>query len=277
MEELAIIGSGPAGLTAAIYAARAKIRVLVIEGMESGGELTKTGHVANFPGFGMDASGPEIMEAMRSHAEKAGAAFKTDVVESVDFSGDVKILNTMMGDRIEAKAVIVATGAGVEKTGKPGEGKYWGRGISACLTCDAALYAGKKAVVVGEGSGAAGAKKYLEKMGAEVPAVVALAELKSFTGDGARLTGVETASGENIAADGAFLVTARVPQTGFLGGALALDGRGHIVVTEGVKSSARGVFAAGDCMRRDRKQAIIAAGDGALAALEAQSYIAHVG
>lgn len=269
METIVIIGSGPAGLTAAIYAARAGMKPLVIEGMDQGGQLVQTSHVANFPGFGLEAKGADIIAAMRSHAEKAGARFKMDVVEKVDFSGETKKLFTMMGDEIEARTVVVATGAGVSKTGKPGEAQYWGRGISACLTCDGAFYAGKRAAIVGEGPAAQGAKKYLERLGAEVPAIVEPAKLKAFAGDGKKLSAIET--DETIPVDGVFLVTARVPQTKFLEGALELDASGHIVA-DGTKTSVSGVFAAGDCARPTHKQAVIAAGDGAVAALEARAF-----
>ncbi|MGN0847720.1 MAG: NAD(P)/FAD-dependent oxidoreductase [Kiritimatiellia bacterium] len=272
MENIAIIGSGPAGLTAGIYAARAGLKPVVLEGVESGGQLMQTQHVANYPGFPETVAGAAIIAAIRSQAEKAGARFVMDVVERVDFTGPVKRLFTMMGDVIEAKAVVVASGAGATKTGLPGEAKYWGHGISACLTCDGAFYAGKKVTVVGEGPAAAGARNYLARCGAEVVAVVAPQEVASFDGDGARLTGVTRKAGEPIACDGLFLVTARTPQTQFLGDALARDERGHIVV-EGAKTSVPGVFAAGDCARPRHKQAVVAAGDGAVAALEAAAFL----
>ena len=177
-----------------------------------------------------------------------------------------------MGDVLEAKAVIVATGAGVTKTNLPGEAKYWGRGISACLTCDGAFYKDKRVVIVGEGPAAAGAKTYLMRCGATIAAILPPSEIKEFTGDGTHLTGVARTDGETVATDGLFLVTARTPQTKFLGTALALDATGY-VVTDGTKTSVPGVFAAGDCMRPRHKQAVVAAGDGAVAAMEAMSFL----
>ena len=290
MENIIIIGSGPAGMSAGIYAARAGMKPIVLEGLESGGQLMQTQHVANYPGFSETVSGPTIIAAMRKQAETAGVKFVMDVVESVDFTGPVKKLSTMMGDTLEAKTVIIATGAGVTKTNRPGEAKYWGRGISACLTCDGAFYAGKKVVVVGEGPAAQGAKTYLTRCGAEVVAIVAPADVKSFDGDGSHLTGITLglavpqspvgqsdnpqSNNQTILCDGLFLVTARSPQTKFLCDALARDATGHIVV-EGTKTSVPGVYAAGDCARPRHKQAVIAAGDGALAALEAMAYLAH--
>ena len=283
MEDIIIIGSGPAGMTAGLYAARAGLKPIVLEGLESGGQLMQTQHVANYPGFVGTVSGPQIIKAMREQAEQAGVRFVMDAVQSVDFRrGGVPaapeqnpanlLLRTLMGDVLEAKAVIVATGAGVAKTNLPGEAKYWGRGISACLTCDGAFYKDKRVVIVGEGPAAAGAKTYLMRCGATIAAILPPSEIKEFTGDGTHLTGVARTDGETVATDGLFLVTARTPQTKFLGTALALDATGY-VVTDGTKTSVPGVFAAGDCMRPRHKQAVVAAGDGAVAAMEAMSFL----
>lgn len=283
MEDIIIIGSGPAGMTAGLYAARAGLKPVVLEGLESGGQLMQTQHVANYPGFVGTVSGPQIIKAMREQAEQAGVRFVMDAVQSVDFRrGGVPaapeqnpanlLLRTLMGDVLEAKAVIVATGAGVAKTNLPGEAKYWGRGISACLTCDGAFYKDKRVVIVGEGPAAAGAKTYLMRCGAMIAAILPPSEIKEFTGDGTHLTGVARTDGETVATDGLFLVTARTPQTKFLGTALALDATGY-VVTDGTKTSVPGVFAAGDCMRPRHKQAVVAAGDGAVAAMEAMSFL----
>ena len=283
MEDIIIIGSGPAGMTAGLYAARAGLKPVVLEGLESGGQLMQTQHVANYPGFVGTVSGPQIIKAMREQAEQAGVRFVMDAVQSVDFRrGGVPaapeqnpanlLLRTLMGDVLEAKAVIVATGAGVTKTNLPGEAKYWGRGISACLTCDGAFYKDKRVVIVGEGPAAAGAKTYLMRCGATIAAILPPSEIKEFTGDGTHLTGVARTDGETVATDGLFLVTARTPQTKFLGRALALDATGY-VVTDGTKTSVPGVFAAGDCMRPRHKQAVVAAGDGAVAAMEAMSFL----
>ena len=283
MEDIIIIGSGPAGMTAGLYAARAGLKPVVLEGLEAGGQLMQTQHVANYPGFVGTVSGPQIIKAMREQAEQAGVRFVMDAVQSVDFRrGGVPaapeqnpanlLLRTLMGDVLEAKAVIVATGAGVTKTNLPGEAKYWGRGISACLTCDGAFYKDKRVVIVGEGPAAAGAKTYLMRCGATIAAILPPSEIKEFTGDGTHLTGVARTDGETVATDGLFLVTARTPQTKFLGTALALDATGY-VVTDGTKTSVPGVFAAGDCMRPRHKQAVVAAGDGAVAAMEAMSFL----
>ena len=274
MENVVIVGSGPAGLTAGLYAARAGVKPLVLEGLEPGGQLMQTQHVANYPGIPGTVAGADIIAVLRRQAEEAGARFALDAVEFVDFTAPVKKLTTLMGETLEARAVIVASGAGARKTNLPGEAAYWGRGISACLTCDGAFYAGRKVAVVGEGSAVRGAERYLARCGAEVVATCPPAEVASFDGDGKHLTGISRRGGKPpIPCDGLFLVTARVPQTAFLGDALARDAAGYIVVS-GVRTSVPGVFAAGDCARPRYKQAVIAAGDGALAALEALAFLA---
>lgn len=272
MESVIIIGSGPAGLTAGLYAARAGARPLVLEGLEPGGQLLQTQHVANFPGFPGTVTGEAVISTLRRQAEAAGARFALDAVERVDFASGAKRLFTLMGDALEARTVIVATGAGVRKTGLPGEAAYWGRGISACLVCDGAFYAGRRVVVVGEGVAARGAGRYLARCGAEVVATCPPGEVASFAGDGTRLTGVVRRDGAAVPCDGLFLVTARVPQTAFLGAALARDANGYISVSD-TETSAPGVFAAGDCARPRHKQAVIAAGDGARAALGALEFL----
>ena len=213
MENVVIVGSGPAGLTAGLYAARAGVKPLVLEGLEPGGQLMQTQHVANYPGIPGTVAGADIIAVLRRQAEEAGARFALDAVESVDFTAPVKKLTTLMGETLEARAVIVASGAGARKTNLPGEAAYWGRGISACLTCDGAFYAGRKVAVVGEGPAVRGAERYLARCGAEVVATCPPAEVASFDGDGKHLTGISRRGGKPpIPCDGLFLVTARVPR-----------------------------------------------------------------
>ena len=260
MEKAIIVGSGPAGLTAGIYLARAGLKPLVLEGMESGGQLMTTSHVDNYPGLGL-TTGPKLIAAMREQAERLGVKFAMDEVEKVaPLDGKVAVKG-MIGD-YECERLLIATGAGVKKTGLKGEAQYWGRGISACVTCDAAFYAGRRVAIVGEGPGTAGAKAYLEKAGAQVVGIVPPSEAGEFVGDGQKLTQVG-----NLAVDGAFIVTARVPQTGFLRGVVDLDDKGFVVTRDRVFTSVPGIFAAGDCAEPRFRQAIIAAGDGAYAAL----------
>ncbi len=301
MRDIIILGSGPAGLTAAIYAARANLRPLVIEGMQSGGQLIQTADVENFPGFVEPIGGAALMESMRKQAERCGVEFAMDEVTSVDFSGEVKRLATMMGGTLEAKAVIVCTGAAARWTGLPGETKYRGRGVSACATCDGAFYKGKDVVVIGGGDTAMADALYLARLCNSVTVVHRRDQFRAskvladrvqstaniricwnsvvdeFLGDGKRLGAlrlkdVNTGATREVAASGAFVAIGHDPTTKFLAGQLELDAAGYVVVDH-QRTSVKGVFAAGDCADPLYKQAIVAAGAGAMAALEAEAYI----
>lgn len=297
--DVAIIGCGPAGLTAAIYAARAGLDVLVVEGMLAGGQLVQTATIENFPGFAEPIGGIALMDAMRAQAARAGAGFLMDEVQRVDFSGRRKILHCMMDD-VAAKAVIVATGASAKWTGLPGEDLYRNKGVSACATCDGAFFRGKDVAVIGGGDTALGDALYLSKMARKVVLIHRRAEFRgakaladrvraagniepcleanvvSFDGDGKKLFSVtvEVRGGERreIAAEGAFVAIGHKPQTAFLAGALELDEAGY-VVTRDTLTSAEGVFAAGDCADPVYRQAVTAAGAGAAAAIRAERYL----
>ena len=295
MEELAIIGSGPAGLAAGIYAARAGLRPLVIEGMLAGGQLVQTHEVENYPGFAEPVGGQDLMSAMRLQAERAGVRFTMDEVTSVDFTGAEKKLAGMMGE-VTARAVIVASGASAKWTGLPGEDMYRNRGISACAVCDGAFFRGKDVAVIGGGDTALGDALYLARLARTVTVIhrrdafrgaKALADrvlatenisvawnttVKSFEGDGAALASLALSDGRTLAVSGAFVAIGHRPQTEFLKGAVDLDDAGYVAVDR-TRTSAKGVFAAGDCADPFYKQAVIAAGAGAQAAIEAQRYI----
>lgn len=295
IENVIIIGSGPAGLTAGIYAARAGLSPLVIEGFAAGGQLVSTPEVENFPGFAEPVSGMELMTSMRRQAERAGVRFATDEIATVDFSGNVRRL-TGMAAVYEAKCVIVATGAEAKWTGLPGESQYRNHGISACATCDGAFHRGKDVVVIGGGDTALSDALHLSRICRAVTLVHrrdvfrgtrALVDrvlqtpnirtmmnmnVSSFEGDGRRLEAVVLSSGERLPVSGAFVAVGHAPKTAFLKGALELDEAGYVKVDE-TRTSADGVFAAGDCADPDYKQAVSAAGTGAQAALEAQSYL----
>ena len=302
MYDLVIIGSGPAGLTAAIYAARANLRPLVIEGMQAGGQLIQTAEVENFPGFVEPVGGAALMESMRKQAERCGVSFLMDEIQSVDFAGEVKKLATMMNGTLEAKAVIVCTGAAARWTNLPGERKYRNRGISACATCDGAFYKGKDVVVIGGGDTAMADALYLARLCASVTVVhrrdqfraskvlgdrvLSTANIKvewntvvdEFLGDGKRLTGlrlknVQTGELYDCLASGAFVAIGHDPTTAFLADQVARDAAGYVVVDRQQRTSVPGVFAAGDCADPFYKQAVIAAGAGAVAALEAESFL----
>ena len=297
--DIAIIGCGPAGLTAAIYAARAGLDVLVVEGMLAGGQLVQTATIENFPGFAEPVGGIALMDAMRAQAERAGAKFLMDEVQSVDFAGERKVLSCMM-DTVAAKAVIIATGASAKWTGLPGEKEYRNKGVSACATCDGAFFKGKDVAVIGGGDTALGDALYLAKMARKVTLVHRRAEFRgakalaervratpnielcldanvaSFDGDGSRLSGLTVAvrgEGERtLDVEGAFVAIGHKPQTDFLAGAVELDAAGYVVARDTL-TSARGVFAAGDCADPVYRQAITAAGAGAAAAIRAADFI----
>jgi thioredoxin reductase (NADPH) len=295
IENVIIIGSGPAGLTAGIYAARAGLSPLVIEGFAAGGQLVSTPEVENFPGFAEPVSGMELMTSMRRQAERAGVRFATDEIASVDFSGNIRKL-TGMAAVYEAKCVIIATGAEAKWTGLPGESQYRNHGISACATCDGAFHRGKDVVVIGGGDTALSDALHLSRLCCsvtlvhrrdafrgtkalsdrvlETPNVRVLmnTQVLSFEGDGRKLEAVVLSNGERLPVTGAFVAVGHAPKTAFLKGALELDEAGYVKVSE-TRTSVEGVFAAGDCADPDYKQAVSAAGTGAQAALEVQNYL----
>ncbi len=301
VRNVVILGSGPAGLTAAIYAARANLRPLVIEGLQSGGQLIQTADVENYPGFVEPVGGAALMGAMRQQAERCGVQFLMDEVTGLDLAGATKRLETMMGSTITARALIIATGAAARWTGLAGEAKYRNRGISACATCDGAFYRGKDVVVIGGGDTAMADALYLARLCASVTVIhrrdrfrasKVLAErvlatanitvlwntvVDEFLGDGKRLSALRlknvlTGECAERAAAGAFVAIGHDPTTKFLAGKVDLDAAGYVVVSR-QRTSVEGVFAAGDCADPYYKQAVIAAGAGAAAALEAEAYL----
>ena len=294
-ENLVIVGSGPAGLTAGIYAARSGLLPLVVEGMLSGGQLTETAEVENFPGFPESVSGLDLMTSMHVQAERAGVRFAMDAISSVDFSGPVLRLSGMAGD-YEAKCVIIATGATPRWTGLPGEDTYKYHGISSCAVCDGNFHKGRDVAVVGGGDTALADAIHLAKICRSVTLihrrdsfrgtkvlldrvlaapnirVLKNTQVLSFDGDGKKLESLKLSSGETLHVSGAFVAIGHVPQTDFLKGALDLDEEGY-VRTNGVDTSVPGVFVAGDCANPIYKQAVVAASTGAQAAQEAQRYL----
>lgn len=299
MENIVIVGSGPAGLTAGIYAARAGFAPLVIEGMLSGGQLTETAEVENFPGFAESVSGLDLMMSMRKQAEKAGVRFAMDAITSVDFSATPYKLEGM-SKQYEAKCVIIATGATPRWTQLPGEDTYKYRGISSCAVCDGNFHRGKDVAVIGGGDTALADAIHLAKICATVtlihrrdafrgtkvlvdrvlatPNIKTLmnTEVLSFEGDEKKLNALKLSNGEMLSVSGAFVAIGHDPQTAFLKGALDLDEAGY-VRTDGVKTSVAGVFAAGDCANPLYKQAVVAASTGAQAAQAAQEYLSESG
>lgn len=304
IHDAVIIGSGPAGYTAAIYLGRAGYHPTVIAGaLTPGGQLVNTTEVENFPGFPDGVMGPDLMDAMQQQAEKFGAELIYDDVASVDFSKPVKTLTLDGGDVLSARAVIITTGSSYRKLGVPGEEQYSGRGVSYCATCDGFFFRDKPIVVVGGGDSAFEEAQFLSRFGSSVTLVhrrdtfraskimvdrakenekiriITNAVVESVNGDDTGATSVtlrDVVSHETseLEASGIFVAIGHTPSTSFLGDAVALDDDGYIVV-EGAstRTSVNGVFAAGDVVDRTYRQAISAAGMGCRAALDAQSYL----
>jgi thioredoxin reductase (NADPH) len=263
--------------------------------MISGGQLTETAEVENFPGFAEAVSGSDLMMSMRTQAEKAGVRFAMDAITSVDFTGPLHRLTGMVRT-YEAKCVIIATGASPRWTGLPGEDVYKYHGISSCAVCDGNFHRGKDVAVIGGGDTALGDAIHLAKLCALVtlihrrdsfrgtkvlvdrvlatPNIKVLmnTEVLSFEGDGQKLSTLKLSNGEELKVSGAFVAIGHDPQTGFLKGALELDDAGY-VVTDGVTTNVAGVFVAGDCANPLYKQAVVAASTGAQAAQAAQNFL----
>ncbi|MGF7049430.1 thioredoxin reductase (NADPH) [Paenibacillus sp. DS2015] len=298
-----IIGTGPAGLTAAIYLARANMKPLVIEGMQPGGQLTTTTEIENFPGFPDGIMGPELMDNMRKQAERFGAEFKSSWVESVDFSKrPFKVQVQGMGE-LEAETVIISTGASAKYLGIPGEQENIGRGVSTCATCDGFFFRGKKIIVIGGGDSAMEEASFLTRFGSSVTLVNRREELRAskimqdrardnekvlwalnrtpleVVAEGMGVKGLkvrnnETNQEELIEADGVFVAIGHTPNTSFLGNQITTDDVGYIVVKPGTtETNIPGVFACGDVQDNKYRQAISAAGTGCMAAMDAEKFI----
>ncbi|NMO97194.1 thioredoxin-disulfide reductase [Paenibacillus lemnae] len=298
-----VIGTGPAGLTAAIYLARANMKPLVIEGMQPGGQLTTTTEVENFPGFPQGIMGPELMDNMRQQAERFGAEFKSAWVESVDFSKRPFKVNVEGMGELLAESVIISTGASAKYLGIPGEQENVGRGVSTCATCDGFFFRGKKIVVIGGGDSAMEEASFLTRFASSVTLVHRREELRaskimqdrakenekvqwalnrtplevvtSETGvKGLKVRNNETGAEELIEAEGVFVAIGHTPNTGFLGGQLTTDETGYILVKPGTtETNIPGVFACGDVQDTKYRQAITAAGSGCMAAMDCEKFI----
>jgi len=306
MHELIIVGSGPAGYTAAIYAARANLSPLILasepKGLQlPGGQLMFTTEVENFPGFPEGITGPELMERMRSQAERFGAEILEEDVEEVDFpAGGPFRLRTRSGWQA-ARCVIIATGANAKWPGLPDEVKYRNRGLSACATCDGMFFRGKEVMVIGGGDTAMEEASALSHHASKVWVVHRRDQLRAskimaervrsnpqigflwnkvLTGyiggnvlEAVRIKDVKSGEEETRPIDGVFMAIGHDPSTQFLAGALELDPRGYVVVRNHVETSVEGVFAAGDVHDREYRQAVTAAGFGCMAALRAERWI----
>ena len=304
-----IIGSGPAGYTAAIYTSRANLNPVLYEGMQPGGQLTTTSEIENFPGYPEGVGGFDIMDDMKNQALRFNADIRDGFVESVDFS--VRPFNVVVegGKEIEADTVIIATGASAKYLGLEDEKKYAGMGVSACATCDGFFYRKKTVAVVGGGDTACEEAVYLSGLAKEVYMIVRKDYLRAsqvmqdrvmnkenihvlFNTNTVGLFGENGVEGAHlvkfkgtpqeekldIAIDGFFLAIGHTPNTGFLNGQIELDENGYIV-TEGATPRTRvpGVFAAGDVADPHYRQAITAAGSGCKAAIEAERFLSANG
>ena len=306
MEKTVIVGTGPAGLTAAIYAARANLSPLIVEGSGAGGQLTTTTEVENFPGFPAGIDGRELVGRMREQAARFGARFLAGDVTGCDFRGKPPALILDDGRRLESHAVIVATGAAARYLGLESEQRLKGRGVSACATCDGFFYRDVPVAVVGGGDTAmeealvlvryASAVTLIHRrhefraskvMSARVlahPKISVLwnsvvEEVIASAGNevaGLKLRHTETGTRSEIAVSGLFLAIGHEPNTAPFRGQLELDAAGYIV-SRRTRTNVEGVFAAGDVQDRVYRQAVTAAGSGCMAALEAERYLESLG
>lgn len=303
--QLIIIGSGPAGLTAALYAGRADLKPIVFEGLAAGGQLMITTDVENYPGFPDGIMGPELMDQFRKQAERFGSTLRPVDVTSVDFSSRPFSVKTG-GDEFTADAVIVSTGATAKWLGVPGEAALTGRGVSACATCDGFFFRDQELIVVGGGDTAMEEALFLTKFASKVTVVhrrdefrasrimagrvlehpkievVWNSEIVEIEGTD-KVTGVvlkDTVSGElsNLAADGVFVAIGHKPVTELFVDQLELSDSCYIVVEPGTtRTSVEGVFAAGDVADHVYRQAVTAAGTGCMAAIDAERWLTEIG
>ncbi|MBS0178982.1 MAG: thioredoxin-disulfide reductase [Nitrospira sp.] len=304
MRNLVIIGSGPAGLTAAIYAARANLSPLLIEGWQSGGQLTTTTEVENYPGFSKGIMGPELMKEMRGQAERFGTEFLTGDVSAMNLT-DRPFRLTIDGEQtVETAALILATGASAIQLGLPNEQRLTGHGVSTCATCDGYFFRGQDLVVVGGGDSAVEEATFLTKFARTVTVVHRRDKLRaskimqdramknekiSFAWNsvvedilgkdvvtGVRLKNIVTGVSTELTCAGVFVAIGHRPNTDLLKGQVAMDEKGYVLTSQGTATSVAGLFAAGDVQDSKYRQAITAAGSGCMAAIDAERFLESV-
>ncbi len=305
-KKLIIIGSGPAGLSASVYAARANLKPLIIDGPTPGGQLTLTSDIENWIGE-KKISGPKLIGNMREHAKHFGCEFLSESVAEINVENKPFIITTSGNKKLKAESIIIATGARPRKLGVPGEQDYWGKGISACAVCDGAFFKDKEVVVVGGGDSAMENASFLSNFTDKITVIHILDKLTASTsmqkrvlknpnikiiynstiaeilGNGDKITELivenqKTNEKRNLKADGLFISIGLVPNTEFLKKKIDLDDWGYIKIWHHQKlghtsTSVRGIFAAGDVFDYMYKQAITAAGMGCMAALDAERYL----
>jgi thioredoxin reductase (NADPH) len=300
-ESLAVIGSGPAGLTAAIYAARAGLAPIIIDGLQAGGQLMLTTEVENYPGFPDGVMGPELMDLMRRQAERFGARLVAGEVSRVDFSSRPFLIEVNGTDQHHAAAVVIATGAEARWLGIPGEERLRGYGVSACATCDGFFFKGRRIAVVGGGDSAMEEALFLTRFASEVVVVHRRDEFRASAimarrvlehpkvkvrwnalpvevlgGDavtGLRVRDTVTGAQEDLPVEGVFVAIGHDPATALFHGQLDLDERGYLRTFGTTATSVPGVFAAGDVSDFAYRQAITAAAAGCRAAIDAEHWL----
>jgi thioredoxin reductase (NADPH) len=305
--ECLIVGSGPAGYTAAIYAARADMKPVMYAGMQPGGQLTITTDVENYPGYPEGIMGPEMMELFRKQAERFGTDIRYGMITSVDFSGKPPFkLIADENHEIHAETVIIATGASAKWLGIPSEEKLNGRGVSACAVCDGFFFKGKDVAIVGAGDTACEEASYLAKICTKVYMIVRRDEFRASKAmqnrvlatpnievlfnsetdeilgetkvEGARIKNRKTGEMRNIEISGFFVAIGHQPNTGIFKDYLTMDETGYLLTIPGTsKTNIEGVFACGDAQDKVYRQAVTAAGSGCMAALDAERYLAAKG
>ncbi|MDB5053007.1 MAG: thioredoxin reductase [Bacilli bacterium] len=303
MYKTIIVGTGPAGLTAAIYLARANLFPLVIEGNQPGGQLTTTTEVENFPGFPEGITGPELMYNMRMQAQRFGAKFMSGWVNKIELTKRPFKLTVEGVGELEAESVIISTGASAKLLGITGEQANIGRGVSTCATCDGFFFRGKKIIVVGGGDSAMEEANFLTRFATEVRVVHRRSDLRAsqimqdrarqnnkiswslsqtplevIAGDkgvtGLKVHNQQTGQDEIIATDGIFVAVGHHPNTSFLSGQLPMDEQGYLKVKPGTaETNILGVYACGDVQDHKYRQAITSAGSGCMAAIDCEKFL----
>ena len=303
IHEVVIVGSGPAGYTAAIYAARAQLSPILYEGsVTAGGALMNTTEVENFPGFVEGVMGPDLMDSMRKQSERFGAKLITDDIVSMELSGDIKVLKDGSGNTLQAKSVILATGSAYKEIGLVNEKRLSGRGVSWCATCDGFFFREKVIAVVGGGDSAMEEANFLTKFASKVfvihrrdslraskimverahanPKIEFIwnTEVIDVLGadkvSGLRLRNLATSEESEKAFDGLFVAIGHLPRSELLVGQIDLDGEGYVKVDgRSTRTNQKGVFACGDLVDHIYRQAITAAGSGCQAALDAERFL----
>jgi thioredoxin reductase (NADPH) len=301
MRNVAIIGSGPAGLTAAVYAARANLSPLLVEGWQSGGQLTTTTEVENYPGFAKGIMGPELMKEMRAQAERFGTEILTGDVTAVDLKHRPFTITVDAEQTIHAKTIIIATGASAIQIGMKNEARLTGHGVSTCATCDGFFFRGKELIVVGGGDSAMEEATFLTKFATKVSVVHRRDKLRaskimqdralkneritfvwnSVVEDilghnvvtGVRLKNLVTGKTTELPSAGVFVAIGHRPNTNLFRGQLDMDAKGYIRTTQGTTTNVPGVFAAGDVQDSTYRQAVTAAGSGCMAAIDAERFL----